>query len=106
VTIILPALDQLLRIRCGTMVVTIEHNAALMVHQRAGLIGWDPDTLTDQGCETVTLTEDGRSYRPGWHDPAEHGPEGEWIAVERWSARGREFHGFIDSRSRRLLQAG
>lgn len=50
----------------------------------------------------VTLTADGRRYEAGWHS----GPEAEWIYVERWTAAGREFHGWIDSVSRRLLQAG
>lgn len=53
--------------------------------------------------QEVTLTTDGRDYRRGgWHQ----GPEAGWVYVERWDADGLAFHGFIDSGSRRLLQAG
>jgi len=51
----------------------------------------------------VTLTSDGGRYsQNGWHT----GEEAEWVQVERWTPEGRVFHGFIDSVSRRLVQAG
>jgi len=53
----------------------------------------------------VTATSDGRSFHRGngWHA----GPEtGEAVYVEVYSDRGREFHGWIDSDSRKLVQTG
>lgn len=51
----------------------------------------------------VRLSHDGRMWHSLWHN----GPEtGEWVYVERWTAAGREFHGFVDSVSRRILQSG
>jgi hypothetical protein len=53
--------------------------------------------------DEVTLTSDGRHYnRQGWHE----GPTGEAVYVERWDSTGRVFHGWVDSVSRRLVQAG
>lgn len=53
--------------------------------------------------ESATLTADGRHYNSeGWHT----GPESEWVRVERYTADGRVFHGWVDSVSRKLLQAG
>lgn len=53
--------------------------------------------------EYVSLTSDGRGAElTKWHE----GPANEWVYVERWSPRGREFHGWVDSVSRRLLQTG
>ena len=52
----------------------------------------------------VTATSDGRSYmrNGGWHT----GPEADAVYVEVYSDRGREFHGWIDSVSRKLVQSG
>ena len=51
----------------------------------------------------VTLTSDGRgAVTNTWHE----GAESAWVFVERWTAAGRVFHGWVDSVSRRLLQAG
>lgn len=51
----------------------------------------------------VWLTADGRPAHTGaWHTGDAH----EWIRVERYSERGMEFHGFVDSESRLLLQTG
>lgn len=53
--------------------------------------------------ESVILTSDGRGvHRSGWHV----GDESEWVYVERWTAEGRVFHGFIDSVTRKLVQVG
>ena len=53
----------------------------------------------------VTATSDGRGIvnTGRWHD----GDSDDLLVyVERYSARGREFHGWIDATSRRLVQAG
>jgi hypothetical protein len=50
----------------------------------------------------VILTSDGRGYELGWHE----GPEAEAVYLERWDTTGRVFHGWVDSVSRRLVQAG
>lgn len=74
----------------------------LRVVLRAGLINWTPE-LGAEGAEEVTLTSDGRQYAPGWHS----GDVAEWVYVERWTRGvGRTFHGWIDSVSRQLVQAG
>ena len=50
------------------------------------------------------LSADGRSFICSrWHEGE---PSEEAVYVERITAEGRAFHGFIDSRSRRLVQAG
>lgn len=89
----------ILRLRCGEDVYTIEPNIKLTVVKREGLQGlgiWEP-------CEVVTMTSDGRRYDRGeWHS----GPEAESVYVERWNRDGRIFHGWIDRRTRRLVQAG
>ena len=51
----------------------------------------------------VTATSDGRGYARGqWHT----GAEADTVYVEVYSDRGREFHGWIDSVSRKLVQSG
>ena len=53
--------------------------------------------------EVVTLTADGRGVDlTEWHT----GAEGEWIYFERIAADGTGSHGWVDSESRKLLQAG
>lgn len=53
--------------------------------------------------ESVTLTSDGRqALTSEWHEGAEY----EWVFVERWTAAGRVFHGWVDSATRKLLQTG
>jgi hypothetical protein len=57
----------------------------------------------DGSCTEAVLTGDGRHYdSSGWHQ----GVESEPVYMERWTAAGRVSHGWIDSRSRRLVQAG
>jgi hypothetical protein len=52
----------------------------------------------------VTATSDGRGARTdAWHRGDE---SGQAVYVERYSDRGREFHGWIDSETRMLVQAG
>lgn len=51
----------------------------------------------------VTATSDGRMANTReWHD----GDSADSVYVERYSALGREFHGWIDSTSRKLVQVG
>ena len=52
----------------------------------------------------AVLTADGRGARlDAWHQ----GPESrEAVYVERWGDDGRRFHGWVDSESRLLVQAG
>lgn len=53
--------------------------------------------------EAVFLTSDGRGYVEAWHQ----GPEADGaVFVERWTAAGRAFHGWVDPVSRRIVQAG
>lgn len=53
--------------------------------------------------DTVHLSSDGRHYVAEWHTGAE---SAESVYVERWSPAGREFHGFVDAKSRKIVQAG
>lgn len=53
----------------------------------------------------VRATGDGRGYMSAWHSQAD-GPETEGVWAERWSAQGCEFHGVVDSVSRKIVQAG
>lgn len=50
----------------------------------------------------VTATSDGMGYLPEWHD----GDSDDLVYVERYSPQGREFHGWVDRTSRRLVQVG
>lgn len=51
----------------------------------------------------VTATSDGRgAFTSCWHE----GPESDAVYVERYSDRGREFHGWVDKVTRRLVQTG
>jgi hypothetical protein len=51
----------------------------------------------------ASLSADGRGFdSETWHK----GPEAEAVYVERHDARGCFFHGWVDSASRRLVQAG
>jgi hypothetical protein len=55
--------------------------------------------------EYAVLTQDGRqAITNEWHDGA--ATSDEWVYVERWSADGRVFHGYVDPTSRKLLQTG
>jgi hypothetical protein len=55
----------------------------------------------------VVLTDDGVVANTAeWHRVEVDGPEAGIVYVERWSSVGREFHGWIDGESRKLVQAG
>jgi hypothetical protein len=75
-------------------------------------LGWDAGTSIEEveaGALATRLigTQDGRHYAAGgWHE----GESAEQVYVERYEMRGaafvRVFHGWIDSESRKLVQAG
>lgn len=70
-------------------------------------IGTDVEDVAERTAIPVValLTEDGRYAEvSAWHD----GPVGddEWVRYERYSARGREGHGYVHAVTRRLVQAG
>lgn len=50
----------------------------------------------------VRLSADGRHWASNWHS----GPTADGVYVERWTAEGRVFHGYVDSVSRRIVQSG
>ncbi len=55
----------------------------------------------------VTATSDGGRYVADWHREELDGAfADESVYVERYTAAGREFHGFIDKVSRKIVQAG
>lgn len=90
--------ESLLRLPCATRIATVEGDE-LVLTQR---IGVEIDDGSAGRATEVVLTADGRGKLDGWHE----GTESSWIRFERHSAYGRVSHGFIDSVSRRLLQAG
>lgn len=52
----------------------------------------------------ASLSQDGRSWLSAWHEgPVSAEPA---VYVERISADGLEFHGWVDPDSRRLVQVG
>lgn len=58
--------------------------------------------------ETITLTGDGGPYVEGWHRCDYRGADGEipGVRVQRYSARGVEFHGWLCPGCRQLIQTG
>ncbi len=95
-------LADILTTPCGSTVDT-GAGPGLIVHQRVFPDGTTLGNIkAGASASQVVLTGDGRRYEAYWHT----GPEAEWVYMERWNADGREAHGWIDSVSRRLLQAG
>lgn len=47
-------------------------------------------------------SQDSRGVIAEWHT----GPEAEWVYYERYDSNGRTSHGWVDSDSRRIVQAG
>lgn len=94
----------IMRLHTSKAIRTNKYNPTLIVNHRSfGHADEDRVVLGLVDAIEVTLTSDGRYYNQGeWHT----GPEAESVYVERWDATGRIFHGFIDSVSRRLVQAG
>ena len=92
--------------RCGDAVENTD-GMTLVVNGLGYGVGADVDAVLARTATPVeaTLTADGRTANTReWHDgpAADH----EWVRVERYSARGMEFHGFVHAVSRRLLQTG
>lgn len=60
------------------------------------------------GKGAIVLTQDGRrADTSAWHRTDVDGPAtGDDVFVERYSAAGREFHGYVDPVSRKLTQTG
>ena len=55
----------------------------------------------------ITGSQDGRGMVRGvWHDENTDGPFNDGVWVERWSNEGCEFHGVVDSVSRKVVQVG
>lgn len=54
----------------------------------------------------VVATSDGRGYIPEWHKSDGILTEGDTVYVEVYSAAGREFHGYLDSVTRKIVQTG
>jgi hypothetical protein len=81
---------------------------AVRINHRSYPVGSDVEAVIAGTVdpESATATADGRHMAHGWHT----GPEAEWVYVERYAiADGNvslTFHGWIDSVSRKLLQAG
>ncbi|PZG12988.1 hypothetical protein C1I95_24580 [Micromonospora craterilacus] len=56
--------------------------------------------------EDATLTADGRPAATGGWCTCPAVGDDEWVRYERWSARGREAHGYVHAGCRALVQAG
>ncbi|MEU3452247.1 hypothetical protein ABZ671_01190 [Micromonospora sp. NPDC006766] len=56
--------------------------------------------------EQATLTADGRAAETTRWCACPSVADDEWVRYERWSARGREAHGYVHSGCRALVQAG
>jgi hypothetical protein len=54
----------------------------------------------------VTATSDGHGYIPEWDTSNKDFDSYDLVYVERYSTRGREFHGWIDRESRKIVQSG
>ncbi len=92
--------------KCGTTFVG--YGGITVTTQRASY-GHQPEAAVLAGIATaieVTATSDGRGYVAEWHDENVDGAFADSVYVERYSPMGREFHGFIDSVSRKLVQTG
>lgn len=92
--------------RCGDEFVNTDGMSLFVNHLSYGAhVDVDEVLARTAQPEEATLTSDGRSaHTHAWHE----GPaaDDEWVRVERYSHRGMEFHGFVHSVSRRLLQTG
>jgi hypothetical protein len=75
----------------------------LTVCQREQVSGCDRATRRGGFAAITSLSQDGQVFESGrWHEGDGTG----WVYVERWGLGGREFHGWVDAGSRRLLQTG
>lgn len=91
-------------LRCGDRVASVDGEILVVTRVSYGRDADETEVLAHTApAVEVVLSSDGRWVESqAWHD----GPEAEWVAYERWTSEGRVAHGFIDSVSRRLLQAG
>jgi hypothetical protein len=84
---------------------------SLIINQRSWPKGTSTEAVLDGSAipDTFTATQDGRHVNNplGWHKGAE---AGEWIYYERYTFENGVLrmaaHGYVDSASRQLLQAG
>ena len=99
-----PSAAQVLAVRCGASIDTASCGH-LTVNRRTfapGTTDMEAINGTGQVVEAL-LSTDGRGYTGRWHE----GPDsGDTAYVERWTPEGLAFHGFVDSVSRDLVQAG
>jgi hypothetical protein len=78
---------------------------ALKVVARSWPAGTDVDAVIANtiAAESASLSSDGRTWLSEWHTGAE---SADAAYVERWTADGRVFHGWVDAQSRKIVQAG
>jgi hypothetical protein len=87
---------------------------------RTGFGGWlivnqcsygkvDVDSVLNHTADVqeAILTEDGAGANTReWHSTLLDGPSEHSVYVERWTPKGRQFHGYVDSVSRKVVQTG
>lgn len=101
-TLTSPAVSAL---RVGSRHYSPNYGAELVVVSRSFPIGTtDAEAIANTvPAEFVALSADGRGWVDGWHTGAECG---DVVYVERHTTGGCVFHGWIDAKSRRVVQAG
>ena len=78
----------------------------MIVNHRDFPTGTTPEQIAaGVSAVTVTLTSDGGRALPQWHRGPEPRPE-DWAIVERWTADGQVFDGWISAVTRQLIQIG
>lgn len=99
-------LTEILRAPCGTEVYTPDGgHLPLYVSQR----DWGRERIDASGpAEKVVLTQDGRgAFHGSWHREEEDGPEAtEVVFFEVYAEIGRILHGWVDGRTRKVVQTG
>lgn len=95
---------QVLSTRVGQSVETPAQMGPLVCVGRSYPAGTTYDMVEDGSAEVLSakFSADGRTWTGEWHS----GPEADAVYVERWGADGSGFHGWVDSVSRRIVQAG
>lgn len=93
--------------KCLTEFVGVGGVKVTTVHAKFGKIT-DAEYHAGATAVEVIATSDGGRYAEGqWHREEIDGAfADESVYVERYTAAGREFHGFIDKVSRKLVQTG
>lgn len=96
-------LNTILSTDCRGSFVGFDGIALLVTHRSFGKVPIELVLSGEAIAVEVTATEDGRGVDlTGWHEGAIAGE----VYYERYSARGREAHGWVDARTRRLVQSG